>query len=416
METDLHVRRATSRAGSPLIAEASGATLASSIANLTNTNVGVGMLAMPAALASAGWVGGLSLLAFAALASAFASSLLVDCVDHVGRPATLSCITSAAFGPLGRALVDVAVASFCASCAIGYLIVAGDSLPDVVRALDDSALPDESLWLRRETWIVGSALVVVAPLSCMRDIDSLRFASFLVLVCAVAIGATVLLFSAGAAGFDAHEGCEAGNSRCLGHRVSVTSAGRTLSALTTFAFAFASQPNVVAVSSELRSPTRARMLGVIAGSVCLSATIFGLLAPRSTHAGKKETRAAHPPAARTGILASAGYYTFGDAVCSDLLLSYPETPLLSLARLALTYVVLLSYPVVSYPVPYCCDSLLHLLSRGACGVGSSRASRELIAETWRRYGRDVAEISPRCGGNRQTRSKQCQGPRTEREL
>ena len=82
METD-HVRRATSRAGSPLIAEASGATLASSIANLTNTNVGVGMLAMPAALASAGWVGGLSLLAFAALASAFASSLLVDCVDHV---------------------------------------------------------------------------------------------------------------------------------------------------------------------------------------------------------------------------------------------------------------------------------------------------------------------------------------------
>ena len=130
---------------------------------------------------------------------------------------------------------------------------------------------------------------------------------------------------------------------------------------------------------------------------------------------------------RTGILASAGYYTFGDAVCSDLLLSYPETPLLSLARLALTYVVLLSYPVVSYPVPYCCDSLLHLLSHGACGVGSSRASRELIAETWRRYGRDVAEmwprygrdvaeISPRCGGNRQTRSKQCQGPRTEREL
>ena len=119
MDTDHRVRRATSRAGSPLIAEASGATLASSIANLTNTNVGVGMLAMPAALASAGWVGGLSLLAFAALASAFASSLLVDCVDHVGRPATLSCITSAAFGPLGRALVDVAVASFCASCAIG---------------------------------------------------------------------------------------------------------------------------------------------------------------------------------------------------------------------------------------------------------------------------------------------------------
>ena len=35
METDHG--RATSRAGSPLIAEASGATLASSIANLTNT-------------------------------------------------------------------------------------------------------------------------------------------------------------------------------------------------------------------------------------------------------------------------------------------------------------------------------------------------------------------------------------------
>ena len=45
-------------------------------------------------------------------------------------------------------------------------------------------------------------------------------------------------------------------------------------------------------------------------------------------------------------LSGLGYMTFGDSVDSDLLLSYPETKAVILARFALVYVVALSYPVL----------------------------------------------------------------------
>ena len=64
--------------------------------------------------------------------------------------------------------------------------------------------------------------------------------------------------------------------------------------------------------------------------------------------------------------ARSGYATFGDAVESDILLSYPRTPLVAVARVALSLVVSLSYPLMSHPAR---TSLLSLLRAAAHRTG-----------------------------------------------
>jgi len=56
-------------------------------------------------------------------------------------------------------------------------------------------------------------------------------------------------------------------------------------------------------------------------------------------------------------VAGVGYATFGDAVFSDLLASYPRSRVLGVARLALSVVVALSYPLQSHPSLGCLISI-----------------------------------------------------------
>ena len=120
----------------------------------TNTNMGVGMLALPAAMSNAGLLGGSALLLMSMAIAAFGSHLLAECVAVVGRPASLSTITSKALGSPGIILTDAAVIVISTSCAIGYLIVVGDMLPEVAAwILGEDAVSDGQLLAAPGVWI-----------------------------------------------------------------------------------------------------------------------------------------------------------------------------------------------------------------------------------------------------------------------
>ena len=158
----------------PVVSRSSSPSIASSIANLANTNMGVGMLALPRAMASAGFFGGTALLLLSAVLSTFSSHLLAECVDGVGRPAALSRVTARALGRPGVVLTEAAVVIVGTSAAIGYLIVVGDMLPEVKRWVVGAAEPGSSgVWDSRELWICA-ALPVIVPLGYLRRLDSLR--------------------------------------------------------------------------------------------------------------------------------------------------------------------------------------------------------------------------------------------------
>ena len=80
-------------------------------------------------------------------------------------------------------------------------------------------------------------------------------------------------------------------------------------------------------------PTRPRMWRVLVGGTALTTTCYLLVA-------------------------GGAYATFGSRVDADLLVSYPRAAIV--ARVALVYVVVLSHPVVSYPVSGSVKSLMKL--------------------------------------------------------
>ena len=332
---------------------AKGASIASSIANLANTNMGVGMLALPRAMASAGFFGGTALLLLSAVLSTFSSHLLAECVDGVGRPAALSRVTARALGRPGVVLTEAAVVIVGTSAAIGYLIVVGDMLPEVKRWVVGAAEPGSSgVWDSRELWICA-ALPVIVPLGYLRRLDSLRFASFLVVLAVLLIVVTVVLFAAEPAPLfdpcaveeerrrldgDAADAADAAYAPpppppCRGTVVPTRDGRHTLGALPTFLYAFACQINVPSIASELRVPTRPRMWRVLVGGTALTTTCYLLVA-------------------------GGAYATFGSRVDADLLVADPRAAIV--ARVALVYVVVLSHPVVSYPVSGSVKSLMKL--------------------------------------------------------
>lgn len=359
----------------------SGSSILSCVANLANTNMGVGMLALPSAMADAGMAGGVALILLSAAIATFGSALIADCVDAVGRPATMSKVTCNAMAllprPLGVAgivLVDVAVVVIATSCAIGYLIVVGDTMPEIkdwfggvydsvdsdaeAAAIGVGATPPQqhSAFDSREFWILA-VLPVIVPLAYLRRIDSLRFASYLVVGCVGLILLTVALFATQPTPlFDPCAGSgELGGQRrrlsgCHGPVVPLRDPQHLLTALPTFLFAYAAQINVPAIMSELRQPTPARVRAVLLGGVGLTTTCYL-------------------------VVAGGGYYTYGAYVTGDLLLAYPSAAIV--ARLALIFVVVFSHPVVSFPVAACISNSCSLIAGCCHGKGPQEVSATL---------------------------------------
>ena len=72
------------------------------------------------------------------------------------------------------------------------------------------------------------------------------------------------------------------------------------------------------------------------------------------------------------VVAYAGFYTFGDRVDSDILNNYPQTNLLSYARIAIVLLVTFSYPLQSHPARRCALSLYSALVLGDDELGEPR--------------------------------------------
>ncbi len=151
-------------------AAATGTPVSGGVFVLANTILGAGMLGLPYAFASCGFlVGPLMLLAFGGC-SVTALILLSEAADLAGRPANFRSVSEMAVPGAGL-YIDVAVAIKCFGVATSYLIVIGDSVPKAIVAFGASGL-----WLDRRVWTLA-ALAVAGPLAYMKQITALRHVS-----------------------------------------------------------------------------------------------------------------------------------------------------------------------------------------------------------------------------------------------
>ncbi|EED95740.1 amino acid/polyamine transporter, partial [Thalassiosira pseudonana CCMP1335] len=306
-----------------------GASIASSVVNLTNTIVGAGMLGLPGAFGGTGYIGGLILIILAAGFSAHGLVLLSKCAQRTGLPSSFYSVALAAV-PRCTILIDLAVALKCFGVATGYLITISDSM---VNALDHILL-FASVLLSRRFWVVG-ALFAVLPFSFYRTLDELKRASALALIFVFMLVGMIISYANGVA--DPCAGYDDGT--CRGEMAAFTDVPSTLSKLPIFVFAFTCHQNIFPIVNEIEFLSQRRVDIVIVTSIGFAMVIFS-------------------------VVAIEGYRTYGFLVRGDILLNYPENAQVTFLRICIAFMLALHYPLQLDPSRRCISSLVKRIASG----------------------------------------------------
>lgn len=290
-----------------------------SYVNLTNSIIGSGILGLPYAFASAGWILGYILIVAAACSTTLSLHLLAICSTKVTPPASFYRVTEATI-PQFTFLVDAAVASMCFGVGVSYLIVIGGLMPDVCDFFGAASSP----WLHREIWVI-LGFAVVAPISCFKTLDALKYTSAAAIFFVAFIACLIVVYASDPnlppCDDDGHPNDD---TACVGSMKSIVFNIDTMRVLGVFVFAYSCQMNIFPVVNELKRPTIRRFDRVIYLSIGTACSLYC-------------------------IVAGAGYATYGDAVESNILISYPNTATTSVARIFVSLLVAFSYPLLCNP-------------------------------------------------------------------
>ena len=293
--------------------------VASSIVNLTNTIVGGGILALPFAFSTCGFLlGSLFLLVFGG-ASWFGLHLLSSCALKIGLPGSFRTITTAAL-PNWAASVDIVVAFKCFGVACSYLVIVGDTLPPLVRLAGGSG------WIadRRVSVLLGSSCML--PLCYLKKLDGLKFTSTLSLVF-VSFLTCVIIMAAFLPSLGASK--DSSTDAVNEDRALVLFTSTTLPSLTVFIFGFTCHQNIIPLANELKNPQQGAIDIVSGASIALAMLVYF-------------------------SVALAGYAAFGDRVGSDVLTSLSDkAPPVVIARFFVAMLVIFSYPLQCFPSRQC---------------------------------------------------------------
>ena len=314
-----------------LLSRRSNGSFLSGSISLLKTILGAGMLAMPAAIATVGYVPGVVLILVTGLLSSFSLHLYAECAEVLGPEASLSTLSSMTYPSLSL-VFDAGMAAKCAGVCISFLVVIQDMLPSVAGGVFG---PEDKL-LDRHIFL-GASLPFVVPLSMKRSLESLRFTSMLGLVAVIYMVCLSLY----------HFGYNQVSSNWSAFVPLTVNSTR---ALAVFIFAFTCHQNIFSVHNSVTSadasPTK--MSRLINTCVCISAVIY--LA-----------------------FSSLSYCTFGSDAKPNVFLNYPNIgwPYF-VGRLAFVLLAVVSFPLMLHP---CRKSLLDIYSRLAGDADLDEASR-----------------------------------------
>lgn len=288
--------------------------------NMTNTCCGAGVLSLPYAFASTGWVMGIFMLLFGAIFSTTAMHLLTLVIAKVGTPTSYARVIM----PLGMGTVNASdllliLYTFGTSCA--FLIIIADLMPD---ACDQMGCPEEMK--SRYVWVLGGFACVI-PLSFPHNLDFLKHTSGLAVAFLAFIMFVVFVYALPeeATGLDACAHLE-DDSSCRGDQI-IADGIDTLSFLRVmpiFIFGFGCQITTFPIANEMENPSVWRLLTVWIAAIASASVLYF-------------------------TVAVCGYATYGDVSTSDLLVHYPKVGLLSATRCMISVVVALSYPLQINP-------------------------------------------------------------------
>ena len=156
--------------------------LASSAFNLASTALGAGILGIPWSMAQSGMLVGLIFLIFCCIGAIYSIWLLMRLVNMLDAP-TYELLAQKAFGKKGRYLAALSLMLTTFVSSILYVKVVGSIMTPVhAEIVKSTTFPDGDWGIRLVQFIFW--LVVMLPLSLLKEINSLRYPS-MIGVCSV---------------------------------------------------------------------------------------------------------------------------------------------------------------------------------------------------------------------------------------
>ncbi|AMD20465.1 HDL279Cp [Eremothecium sinecaudum] len=296
----------------------------SGVLTLLHTACGAGILAMPFAFKPYGLVLGFFLITFCGFCSITGLLLQSYVSTYVpSRHASFFSLSQITY-PALSVVFDFAIAIKCFGVGISYLVVVGDLLPQIMINFTSNR------WLLdRNILISVCMLLVVTPLSFMRRLDSLKYAS-MVAVSSVAylcvLVVTRFLFPS--------PEIEQNRGTVSFWLPEETSLGSMLSTFPIFVFAYTCHHNMFSIVNELRDNSIRGCVKVVTTSISLAVVLYV-------------------------TIGGLGYLTFGNNITGNIITLYPQALSSTIGRVAILLLVMLAFPLQCHPARVSINHIWH---------------------------------------------------------
>eukprot|EP01006_Ploeotia_vitrea_P013939 TRINITY_DN36678_c0_g1_i1.p1 TRINITY_DN36678_c0_g1~~TRINITY_DN36678_c0_g1_i1.p1 ORF type:complete len:448 (-),score=11.24 TRINITY_DN36678_c0_g1_i1:108-1451(-) len=281
--------------------------LRAGVFNLCSATLGAGALSLPFAFSQAGWLTSFLLLALAGCATVYSVWLLVQ-VYELAEAQTYEQSVEELVGARLRHCVEAVTIIFCFGTAVAYIVAVGDILEPVLLL--------STVWERRAMMAAFWFLTMLPP-SMFREVNSLRFTSFVGVIAMAYLVLATIIFSLRNHSTKNPNGVDMG-------RFDVG----LFQSLPIMLFSYTCQVNVFQIYDELDKRTPEKMSLLTCGSVAISFSIYLFM----------------------GFF---GYLAFGNATQGNILNNFSfwnSDVMVMLVFVAITIAILVAFPLVIYPL------------------------------------------------------------------
>lgn len=283
------------------------------------------MLAMPYAIRSDGTVLGLIVIVLSASTSSFGLYLQGKCTRYVEEGEASFFALAQLTYPQLSVVFDLAIAVKCFGVGISYLVVIGDLMPKIVQQLImDSFLDKHEILLERNFWITFFMVFIVSPLSFLKKLDSLKYASMVALSSVVYLVILVFIH------FLKDDIVDKGPVQVFKPH----STSSIFASFPIFVFAYTCHQNMFSLVNELENKSGKVINKVISCAIGIAMTLYI-------------------------IVGLTGYLSFGDNVQPNVIVGYPQTTSATVGRVAIVILVMLSYPLQCHPARASINHIMH---------------------------------------------------------
>jgi amino acid permease len=288
--------------------------------NLCAATLGAGTLGLPYAVDHTGAVVGSIMLVLCGAVTVYTIDLLILTLEKTGL-STYEALSKHLIGPRFEKFIAGLIILFCWGVACAYVVVIGTIIEPLQTI---QKLPQGTWGDRLMTFIFWLAFML--PLSLLRDINSLRYASLVGFLATFYLVLAIVIYAA--------SGGNDGTTKNIdvSHKVDLN----FWSSICVYSFAYCCQTNAFEIYHELSDPTPARMKKAAGLSMSFCTAIYII----------------------AGI---AGLASFGNNIQSNILSNFAnpqDTIYVLMAFVAITFTVTMAFPVAIFPTR---DAVLQML-------------------------------------------------------